>query len=427
MSAKPFAVAVIGGGPAGLMAAEVLAAGGAHVDVFDAMPSMGRKFLLAGIGGMNITHSEEKALFVRRYGARQPEIGALLARFDADALRTWVHALGIETFVGSSGRVFPAAMKAAPLLRAWLHRLRQQGATFHTRQRWIGWDDHGRTVRFATPHGEQTRAFDAIVLALGGGSWPQLGSDGAWAELLQRRGIAVAPLQPANCGFDVDWSPYFRQRHAGQPLKSIVATVVDQDGQPLLDAHGQPWRRRGECIVTADGIEGGVVYSLAAALRDRLASHGRAYLQFDLLPDRSLDNVVVALQRPRGRNSLANHLRKQLHVDGAKTALLHEAARPDGAAGAQQFEDSVALAHRLKAATIAVVRTRPLREAISSAGGVCFEELDERAMLKRLPGVFCAGEMLDWEAPTGGYLLTACFASGFAAGHGALAWHALQR
>lgn len=417
MSAAPFDAAVIGGGPAGLMAAEVLNAGGARVAVFDAMPSMGRKFLLAGIGGMNITHAEDKTRFIRRYGAHEREIGALLERFDADALRTWVHALGIETFVGSSGRVFPAQMKAAPLLRAWLHRLRERGVTLQPRHRWLGWSDDG-ALRFATPQGERTQAFDVVVLALGGGSWPRLGSDGSWIDLLRQRGVAVEPLVPANCGFEVEWSAHFRARCAGQPLKSIVASVVDADGSSAVDADGLPWSRKGECIVTADGIEGGIVYSLAAPLRDRIAMHGHAHLQFDLVPDRSLENVVAALQRPRGRNSLGNHLRKQLHVDGAKAALMHEIAR----ARSLQLDDPVALAGLLKALPLELRRTRPLAEAISSAGGVSFDSLTPDLMATALPGVFCAGEMLDWEAPTGGYLLTACFASGFAAGHGALAW-----
>ncbi len=409
-NSTPFTVAIIGGGPAGLMAAEILSEHNAvHVDLFDAMPSVGRKFLLAGIGGMNITHTEAPGKFLRRYGARQPQIGALLQNFDASALRQWIHDLGIDTFVGSSGRVFPTDMKAAPLLRAWLHRLRTQRVTFHTRHRWLGWHDSDhRQLRFATPAGEIFYRADAVVLALGGGSWAKLGSDGSWVPLLQQRGIAVAPLQPANCGFDIAWSAYFRERFAGQPLKAITASVIDTDDslQPL----------KGECVITANGIEGGVIYSLSAPLREQILATGKATLQLDLAPDRSLEQIVAALARPRGTNSLANHLRKQLNISGVKAALLREAADP------QCLANPAALGARIKSLPLELCGIRPLDEAISSAGGVCFEALDSHLMLRGMPGVFCAGEMLDWEAPTGGFLLTACFASGRAAGVGVLAW-----
>jgi len=450
-NAAPFTVAVIGGGPAGLMAAEVLSQGGARVDLFDAMPSVGRKFLLAGVGGMNITHSETPEKFLRRYGARQPQIAAWLRDFDADALRDWVHGLGIETFIGSSGRVFPADMKAAPLLRAWLHRLRSQGVVFHTRHRWLGWCDNAdQRLRFATPNGESNHSFDAAILALGGGSWAKLGSDGRWQELLERRGVAVHTLLPANCGFDIAWSRYFREHFAGQPLKSIGATVVDAAGAVIADTDGRPQRLKGECIITSSGIEGGAIYSLAAPLREQILARGNAHLRLDLAPDRSLENVIAALTRPRGSNSLANHLRKQLNIDGAKAGLLYETLIPEAPSQktpshetqfhktlphatlsqptmaevrkAQQLGDVVALAAHIKSLPLVLHGTRPLDEAISSAGGICFEALDEQLMLRNIPSVFCAGEMLDWEAPTGGYLLTACFASGRAAALGALAW-----
>jgi uncharacterized flavoprotein (TIGR03862 family) len=419
--ALPFSVAVIGGGPAGLMAADVLSKAGVPVDLFDAMPSLGRKFLRAGIGGLNITHAEAKAGFLRRYGARQDVIAPLLERFDADALRAWVHELGIDTFVGSSGRVFPTGLKAAPLLRAWLHRLRTQGVVIHTRQRWLGWSDEGsrdgagHSLRFASETGETVHSAAVVVLALGGGSWPQLGSDGSWVPLLQQRGIEIAPLEPANCGFDVAWSAHFRERCGGQPLKAIIATVVDADGNPLLDANGDPYRQKGECTITATGIEGGVVYTLAAPLRDSIARHGCAYLQFDLVPDRSLDDMIESLQRPRGRHSLSDHLRRQLNIAGVKAGLLYETD------AAKQPVDYVALAGTLKALPIQLQGVRPLFEAISTAGGVRFEALTPELMTSAVPGLFCAGEMLDWEAPTGGYLLTACLASGLAAGMGALA------
>jgi uncharacterized flavoprotein (TIGR03862 family) len=423
-ASAPFTVAVIGGGPAGLMAAEVLSQNGIRVDVFDAMPSVGRKFLLAGVGGMNITHAEAPEKFLRRYGARETEIAALLHDFSAAALREWIHDLGIDTFVGSSGRVFPSDMKAAPLLRAWLHRLRGQGVVFHTRHRWLGWSDNDiQSLRFATPAGSIEHSANAVVLALGGGSWAKLGSDGSWVPLLQQRGVDVAALQPANCGFDIDWSSHFRERCAGQPLKSIDATVVDANGMALIAADGAPQRRQGECVITKNGIEGGLIYSLSAPLREQIIATGKAYLHLDLAPHRTQQNIVDALARPRGSNSLSNHLRKQLNIGGVKAGLLYEALNQSSQMPNQpDFADPVALAARIKALPIALDNTRPLDEVISSAGGVRFEALDERLMLHALHGVFCAGEMLDWEAPTGGYLLSACFASGRAAATGLLTW-----
>jgi len=395
-------VAVIGGGPAGLMAAEVLAAAGVRVELYDAMPSVGRKFLMAGKGGMNITHSEPFERFVSRYGARRAHIEPLLAAFGPVALRAWIHDLGIATFIGSSGRVFPADMKAAPLLRAWLHRLRGAGVCFHVRHRWLGWDAAG-ALRFAAPRGEMAVRPDATVLALGGGSWARLGSDGAWVSLLTRRGIDVAPLRPSNCGFEVAWSEHFRARHAGQPVKPVVASFAG-------------CRQQGELMVTEYGIEGGLVYALSAPLREAIAGAGRALLHLDLVPGRELARLTADLGRPRGRDSLAKHLRRQAGIEGVKAGLLREVARESDMASPAR------IAALLKALPLMLTATRPLDEAISSAGGVRFEVLDARLMLRAVPGVFCAGEMLDWEAPTGGYLLTACLASGRAAGQGVLEW-----
>jgi len=399
-----FRVAIIGGGPAGLMAAEVLGLAGVNVDLYDAMPSVGRKFLLAGVGGMNITHAEDYAAFVSRYGERAGDLRPLLDAFSPDSLREWIHGLGIDTFVGSSGRVFPSDMKAAPLLRAWLKRLRESGVQLHTRQRWLGWDEHG-ALRIAGPQGETQVEADATLLALGGGSWARLGSDGAWVPLLQNRGIAIAPLQPANCGFEVaGWSEHLREKFAGAPLKTVSLALPGEAP------------RKGEFVLTATGIEGSLVYALSAPIRNTINRDGAATVLLDLLPDRTLTQIASALARPRGSQSMAKHLHRQLKLDGAKAALLRELT------DATTFHAPQALAAAIKALPIRLVRPRPLDEAISSAGGVPFEELDEGLMLRRLPGVFCAGEMLDWEAPTGGYLLTACFASGRAAAEGMLRW-----
>jgi len=400
------AVAVIGGGPAGLMAAEVLLAGGAEVDLYDTMPSVGRKFLLAGKGGLNITHAEPAEKFLSRYGARQRQIAPLLAVFGAEQLRAWVHGLGIETFVGTSQRVFPKEMKAAPLLRAWLHRLRMAGARIHVRHRWTGWAADGG-LRFATPQGERTVHAECTVLALGGGSWARLGSDGAWVPLLTARGVPVVPLAPSNCGFEVPWSEHFRARYAGHPLKAITASFTD--------ANGNVHKRSGEFIVTEHGIEGGLVYALSAPLRDTIAAQGSVTLQLDLAPGRDLARVTAEAAHPRGSRSLSSHLQSRLGIKGAKAGLLREAL------SAAEMHDPQRVAAAIKALPLRLTAARPLDEAISSAGGVAFEALDEHLMLQAMPGVFCAGEMLDWEAPTGGYLLTACFASGRVAGSGALA------
>ncbi|MDH1672497.1 TIGR03862 family flavoprotein [Stutzerimonas stutzeri] len=399
-----FRVAIIGGGPAGLMAAEVLGQAGVNVDLYDAMPSVGRKFLLAGVGGMNITHAEDYAAFVSRYAERAGDLRPLLDAFTPDALREWIHGLGIDTFVGSSGRVFPSDMKAAPLLRAWLKRLRESGVQLHTRQRWLGWDEHG-ALRIAGPQGESLIEADATLLALGGGSWARLGSDGAWVPLLQNRGIAIAPLQPANCGFEVaGWSEHLREKFAGAPLKTVSLALPGEAP------------RKGEFVLTATGIEGSLVYALSAPIRKTINRDGAATVLLDLLPDRSAAQIADALARPRGSQSMAKHLHRQLKLDGAKAALLRELT------DAATFQDPQTLAAAIKALPIRLQRPRPLDEAISSAGGVPFEAFDDNLMLRQLPGVFCAGEMLDWEAPTGGYLLTACFATGKAAAEGMLRW-----
>lgn len=401
----PLTVAVIGAGPAGLMAAEVLAASGVQVDVFDAMPSMARKFLLAGVGGMNITHSEDKAAFLERYREATPWISQWLADWDADALRGWIHGLGIETFIGSSGRVFPTDMKAAPLLRAWLSRLRAGGVRFHTRHRWTGWTE-ARELAFDSATDTVLVRAEATILALGGGSWSRLGSDGAWVPWLEQRGVRVRALRPANCGFTVGWSTKLIERFAGQPLKQVIASTTD--------SHGNRLSRRGECIVTADGLEGSLIYALSAELRDALEQHGQAQLEFDLAPDRPIEQLEKALSAPRNGQSLASVLRKRAGLDPLKVSLLHECTAKD------LLPNPSALASAIKALPVTLRGTRPLDEAISSAGGIVRSEIDEQLMLTNAPGVFCAGEMLDWEAPTGGYLLTACFASGRIAGLGAL-------
>lgn len=397
-------VAIIGGGPAGLMAAEVLSQAGIRVDVYDGMPSVGRKFLLAGVGGMNITHSEAYPAFLSRYAERAPQIAPLLRAFDADALCQWINELGIETFIGSSGRVFPTDMKAAPLLRAWLKRLRDSGVVIHTRHRWLGWDASG-ALRIASPQGEISVNPDATLLALGGGSWSRLGSDGAWMLPLEQRGVDLAPLQPSNCGFEVQaWSELMVSKFAGAPLKNIAIGL--NDDIPRL----------GECVITATGIEGSLIYALSAPIREEINRYGAAVIHIDLLPGRPGDKLQAALSKPRGSRSMAKHLHSQVGIDGVKAALLRELT------DAETFADPALLARAIKALPLTLVKTRPLDEAISSAGGVRFEAMDERLMLKALPGVFCAGEMLDWEAPTGGYLLTGCFASGRAAGQGIVQW-----
>lgn len=400
-------VAIIGGGPAGLMAAETLIKMGKTVDVYDAMPSLGRKFLQAGVGGLNITHSEPYTVFCSRYDLHRPQLQTFLDRFPPDALRQWVHDLGIDTFVGSSGRVFPTQMKAAPLLRAWLHRLRTAGVRFHVRHRCLGWNGDG-TLRLLTPEGEHSICPQATILALGGASWPQLGSDGAWVNWLQTKGIAINPLQSANCGFDVAWSPYLREHFAGVPLKGVVLKYTDSEGQTE--------QRQGEMIISAHGVEGSLIYAFSRQLRERIRQDSKAMFALDLLPGRSLERITAELSHKRGARSLSSHLKSRMGLTGIKVALLHE--QLDKAS----LNDPVILASTIKALPITVRASRPISEAISTAGGLRFDCLDTHLMIKAMPGVFVAGEMLDWEAPTGGYLLTACFASGLSAGLGVLDW-----
>jgi hypothetical protein len=425
------------------MAAEVLQAAGHEVHVFDAMPSAGRKFLLAGVGGLNLTHSEPGDRFVRRYGLRAREVAAWLAEFDAGAARAWAGGLGQPTFVGTSGRVFPVGMKAAPLLRAWLHRLRAASAggrpvQFHMRHRWTGRLEtmagaaeaaahrsaaDGRGARgpawemfFEAPSGDRGQAADAVVLALGGASWPRLGSDGAWVAPLSARGVDIASLRPANCGFDVaptapgraGWSEHLRERHAGAPVKAVAMSLHDDDD-------GEQ-RQAGEFVLTRSGIEGSLVYAFSARLRERIARLGRATITLDLLPQHAHAHVLAELRRPRGARSLSTHLKSRLNLQGAKTALLHELLT------AEQLHQPETLARAIKSLPIPLAAPRPVDEAISTAGGIRLEALDDALMLRALPGVFCAGEMLDWEAPTGGYLLTACFASGRIAAKGVSRW-----
>ena len=459
LHSQAFRVAVIGGGPAGLMAAEVLASAGAavSVQVYDAMPSVGRKFLLAGKGGLNLTHAEPAEPFRTRYGERRAQIEPLLAAFGAPELRAWAQALGVETFVGSTGRVFPKDMKAAPLLRAWLHRLRACRVQFFMRHRWLGWADSG-ALKFSSPAGSVLVAADAVVLALGGGSWARLGSDGAWVPLLEARGVKVMPLRPSNCGFDVattrlgrplqapavetrraflkelvgaleprqsGWTEHFSSHFAGQPFKSV--------GLSVTDSQGRSFKRVGEFVATATGVEGSLIYAASSLLRDEISRKGNVVVQLDLLPHKSFEEVLVEVRHPRGSRSLSSHLKSRLKLDGIKAAILHEMLGKDA------VNDPIKLAHAIKALPLTLAAARPIDEAISSAGGVPFEVLTSALQTQltlaehgaeregsTLQAVFCAGEMLDWEAPTGGYLLTACFASGYAAGHGVLSHFGLR-
>jgi uncharacterized flavoprotein (TIGR03862 family) len=394
-------VAIIGGGPAGLMAAEAARAAGVEVDLFEAKGSVGRKFLIAGKGGLNLTHSEPRPAFDARYRERQRDVAAWLDDFDADALRDWARGLGVETFVGTSGRVFPADLKAAPLLRGWVRRLRDSGVRFHVHHRWTGWSDDG-DLCFDTPAGAVTASAPARVFALGGGSWPQLGSDGQWVAPFSGAGIDVAPLQPSNCGFDVAWTAHFVDRFAGEPLKPVVAHWVDR--------HGRAQARQGECVVSAAGIEGSLVYAASADLRESITRDGHATLALDLAPGRDEAALRAALARPRKGRSIAEHLRRQAGIHGVKAGLLHEVL------GVPLPDDAARLAATIKRLPLRLRSPRPIAEAISSAGGVRLERVDDRLMFADRPGTFVAGEMLDWEAPTGGYLLTACFASGLRAG-----------
>ena len=400
-------VVIIGGGPAGLMAAEAAVTAGAIVELYDTMPSVGRKFLLAGKGGLNLTHSDPMESFLSRYGTCRALIEPAIRSFPPAALRAWAHELGVETFVGTSGRIFPTDLKAAPLLRAWLRRLRMAGVQFHVRHRWCGWDEHGR-LRFITSNGMSSVQADAVVLALGGGSWPHFGSDAAWIQILAERKIPISPLKPANCGFDVRWSEHFRTKFAGHPVKTVEATAKPVDGIMI--------RQRGEFVITETGVEGGVIYAVSSYLRNCIEKDGPATLWLDLAPDRSLQRLTDALSQPRGKHTVATHLKRCAGVAGVKAGLLREAVPKETLA------DPARLATAIKSLPVTLVSPRPLEEAISTAGGVSFEALDSRLMIRSLPGVFCAGEMVDWEAPTGGYLLTGCLATGRLAGSAAAEW-----
>lgn len=410
---------IVGGGPAGLMAAEVLAQGAVHVHLFDAMPTVGRKFLLAGIGGLNLTHAEAFDAFVSRFGGRADACRNWLEQFGPQDLRDWAAGLGIETFVGSSQRVFPVNMKAAPLLRAWLQRLRHAapgpGVQFHMRRRWTGscsFHDGLWEMAFEAPEGTEMVRTKVVVLALGGGSWARLGSDGRWTAALSGLGTRVSPLRPANCGFEVmvrgqpGWSAFLSSRHAGQPLKNVCLSFVDSSGHEFC--------RRGEFVLTQTGVEGSLVYAASALLRDEIERHGSATFELDLKPDWSLERVQKELSKPRQGKSLSSCLKSRLGLSATAIALLHELL--DRSA----LEDPSRLAVRIKCLALTLNRARPIDEAISSAGGVELESLSDELMIRNSPGLFCAGEMLDWEAPTGGYLLTACMASGRVAGLGAL-------
>jgi uncharacterized flavoprotein (TIGR03862 family) len=406
MTSSKTHIAVIGAGPAGLMAAEVLAQGGAGVTIYDAMPSAGRKFLMAGRGGLNLTHSEPLPAFLARYGEAMPQLAPAITAFPPDALRGWSEALGQPTFVGSSGRVFPQAFKASPLLRAWLRRLDSLGVQFKLRHRWTGWEEDER-LSFQASEGRCVVDTDAAVLALGGASWPRLGSDGAWVEALAARGVAISPLRPANCGFTVAWSDIFLDRFEGHPLKGIALSF----GARTV---------RGEAVITRTGIEGGAIYALSADLREAVANAGEATLGIALRPDLESGALIARLSAPRGKQSVSNFLRKAAHLSPVAIGLLQEAAIASGASLASI--STASLAELINAVPVKLNGLSPIVRAISTAGGISFDELDADFMIRRLPGVFAAGEMLDWEAPTGGYLLQASFATGAAAGRGVLKW-----
>lgn len=386
------------------MAAEVLSQRGVRVEVYDSMPSVGRKFLLAGKGGLNLTHSEPFENFLARYGERRQIIEKWLMDFTPDDLRTWARGLGIESFVGTSGRVFPVGMKTSPLLRAWLKRLDETGVKFHLRHKWQGWNADG-SLKFETPEGEKNVQAEAVILALGGGSWSRLGSDGAWVPWLEQAGARVEALKPSNCGFEAAWSPHFREKFEGQAVKSVILSFGT-------------FHQQGEFIVTKEGVQGSLIYAASAMIRDEIEVRGQVVIALDLLPDKTEAQALEKLSKPRGARTMASHLEKTLNIKGVKAGLLREFVSKE------DFANMGRLAAALKHLEIPLIAPRPLEEAISSAGGVTFESLDENLMLRALPGIFCAGEMLDWEAPTGGYLLTACFASGRVAGLGVLKWMA---
>jgi uncharacterized flavoprotein (TIGR03862 family) len=397
-------VVIIGGGPAGLMAAEVLSKHNIQVDVYDAKPSLGRKFLMAGKSGLNITHSENFEQFVARYGNQKEEIKKWLSNFTPDDLRNWVHELGFETFIGTSGRVFPKGMKASPLLRGWINRLSESGVNFHVRYKLVGLNGRtGLISRFETEEVIKEVKSDALILALGGGSWRKLGSTGEWVEMLKQLEVKVEALKPANCGFDVNWTSHFKEKYHGHPIKSVTLSF-------------ESFHQQGEFIITKEGVEGGLIYSASAMMRDEIEKNGKAIMYLDLAPDLTKEKLIEKLSKPRGSRSLSSYVEKTIGIKGVKMGLLYEVLSKE------DFTNIEKLAFFIKKLPISLIATRPIDEAISTAGGVSFESLDEHLMLKKLSGVFCAGEMLDWEAPTGGYLLSACFASGVVAGNGVLGY-----
>jgi hypothetical protein len=398
---------VIGGGPAGLMAAEHLASQGFSVNVFDAKPAVLRKFLVAGKGGLNLSRDEDFEIFLSRYGNRTKELEPFLHSFGPTELRDWVRNLGFETFVGSSDKVFPNDMQAVSIRLAWIQRLKQQGIRFHLNQRWQGWDQNKNLV-FQSKFENVITQPNAVILALGGASWPTTGSDGTWVTILQQQGIEISPLKPANCGFDVKWSEYFRDRFQGTPLKSVVIHFQPTTGEPV--------QRLGEFLITHYGVEGSLIYAFSAAIRDEILEFGQAIIHLDLAPDWSIEQLETRLSRPRGSRSTSSHIEKSVGIHGVKANLLWEFLPRS------VFNDPKQLAAAIKSLAVPLVAPRPIEEVISTAGGVRFEDLDDHLMLKKLPGVFCAGEMLDWEAPTGGYLLTACFSTGLAAAVGVIDW-----
>ncbi len=395
-------ISVIGAGPAGLMAAELLTAKGHRVEIFDAMPSFGRKFLMAGKSGLNLTHTEKMELFAARYPEPDPRLLAFIKDFRPYEIVRWANRLGIETYAGTTGRVFPTMMKASPLLRAWLGRLQERGATLHTRHRWQGWNDEGALV-FESPDGGVTRSPAATILALGGGSWRRLGTDGAWTTHLTERDVEISSFKRSNCGFLAEWSEYLLSRFEGEPIKSVRLKCGEHT-------------TRGEFVITKRGIEGGGIYNLSALLRDEVLAHGSAVLLLDLAPDMNESAIAKRLAKPRGKQSFSNHLRKTVRLTGAKAALLREFGSSDS------FDNPDKLAHLIKHLPLKITGTVPIDEAISTAGGVTWDALDQDLMLKKIPGVFCAGEMIEWDAPTGGYLLTACLGLGRGAGFGAHKW-----
>lgn len=394
---KSIDVAIIGAGPAGLMAADILSSQGIKADIFDAMPTAGRKFLMAGKSGLNISHSEPLDKLLARFGDKEKMLAPALNAFNASDIEKFMAELGIESFVGSSGRIFPKAMKTAPLLRAWLKRLSDNGATLHTRHRWTGWDDDGSLVFSVASENIHYRS-KATVLALGGGSWSRLGSDAAWVDTLTTKGVTVNPLKPANCGFDVTWSEHFLSRCEGEPVANVILSHQDQTS-------------KGSFVVTKNGIEGGAVYMISAALRDGVDANGSTMLMVDLTPDKSAEQLQRALSSSRGRKSLSNHMRRTTGIHGVKAQLLRECL-PN-----ETFDDMPALARAIKGVPIKIERPRPIDEAISTAGGVSFDAMDENFKLKAIENTYCIGEMMDWEAPTGGYLITACMATGHHVGN----------